>query len=73
MVKMELLRAQLDLGTMVVTIMRINSKECERYNIAAIKGVALEQRKVSKERLFLVNIFFKFIGKTQPAPFKKTV
>jgi hypothetical protein len=69
----DLLRAQLDLGTLVLTVNRVNSKECERYNIAAFKGVSMQERKISKERLYLINIFFKFIGKTQSTPLKKTV
>jgi hypothetical protein len=33
----------------------------------------MQERKISKERLYLINIFFKFIGKTQSTPLKKTV
>jgi hypothetical protein len=62
---MELMKAQLDLSTLVLTVTRANSKSCERYNIAAIKSVGIEQRKVSKERLFLVNILFKYVGKAK--------
>jgi hypothetical protein len=71
LMRMELLRAQLDLQTLVVSVERLNSKNCERFNIAGIKN-GLEQRKVSKERLFLINLLFKFVGKTQPSPKRTT-
>jgi hypothetical protein len=38
LLKMELLRAQLDLQTLVVSVERLNSKNCERFNIAGFKS-----------------------------------
>ena len=70
--RVDLLRAQLDLSTLVLTINRLNSKDCERYNIAALKEVSIQERKISKERLYLINIFFKFIRKTEPYALKRT-
>ena len=74
MLNIELLQAQLDLSNLVVSVMRVPGQECERYNLAPLQNRSIAaQASINKERMFLVNLFFKFVGKSEKGFFEKQI
>lgn len=51
--------------------MRVDGQQCERYNLAPLQNKSIAQPSISKERMFLINLFFKFVGKLEKGFFKR--
>lgn len=63
----------MDLSNLVVSVMRVDGQQCERYNLAPLQNRSIAQASINKERMFLVNLFFKFVGKSEKGLFEKQI
>jgi len=55
-----------------LTIKEITSAKCKRFSYSNLKDVKIQQAELSQDKMFLINLFFKFIGKSQSKDWKKT-
>lgn len=62
--KMEIFRAQLDLHEFVLTFKR-QGKGCQRFRLAMLEKVEVGSANLNKQRIILLNLFFKFLGESR--------
>jgi hypothetical protein len=62
LIRLEVLKAEIDLKALVLTVRRQGKSGCERFKPAFLASVEVETPQINKERMFLLNLFFKFIG-----------
>lgn len=72
MIKIEMMTAQLDLHKLILTEKMAGTNDCSRMQLASLKNVDYKEPKLSKEKLFLLNILFKFVGRTDAGLGKKS-
>lgn len=64
LVRMEVFKAELDLHELVLTLKR-QGRGCERFKLAMFDKMQLGSANMNKQRIILVNLFFKFLGESQ--------
>jgi len=55
---------QVDLHTLIITYSVAAGSGCKRLQISALKDVKITEAKLGMDKLFLINLLFKFVGKT---------
>lgn len=65
MIKMQILKVQLDMKTLILSAVQAGKNGCQRFKLAALSAGEYGVAQVSKDRLFLLNVLFKFVGTDQ--------
>jgi hypothetical protein len=63
--KMEIMKIEVDLHHLIISKTDILNQGCNRYQFNTLKNADIDSTKLGKERLFLINLFFKYVGNTK--------
>jgi hypothetical protein len=62
--EIEVFRAELDLNTITLSTVQAGKTGCQKYQLEALSNVQARPTKINSSVMFLINLFFKYVGKS---------